>query len=120
VLRLIRRASGDPDVAVSDMETLPNALAKVLAYPRFRAVLLAAFAGIALLLAVIGLYGVLSRLVAHRTHEIGVRMALGAKQSDVFAMVTRQGMQLVAIGIAIGLVAVWGLTRSFAALLYMN
>jgi putative ABC transport system permease protein len=116
--RLIQRASGDPDIAVGDLDTVPHAMARILAYPRFRAGLLAGFAGLALLLAVVGLYGVLSRLVTRRTHEIGIRMALGAKRVDVLAMVASDGMLLTAIGLALGLVAVWGLTRLLKALLY--
>lgn len=115
---LIQRASGDPDIAVGDIETVPRAIAKILAYPRFRALLLAGFAGLALLLALVGLYGVLSRLVARRTQEIGIRMALGARRADVLAMVAREGMALAAIGVVLGLVSVWGLTRLMKALLY--
>jgi putative ABC transport system permease protein len=118
LVNLIQRASGDPDVSIGGLESVPHALAKVLAYPRFRAVLLAGFAGIALLLAVVGLYGVLSRLVTQRTHEIGIRMALGARRKDVLTMVAKQGMLLTTIGIAFGLVSAWGLTRLLTALLY--
>jgi predicted lysophospholipase L1 biosynthesis ABC-type transport system permease subunit len=68
--------------------------------------------------AVIGLYGVLSRLVIQRTHEIGIRMALGARPEDVLTMFAKWVMRLAAIGIAIGLVSTWGLTRLLTALLY--
>ncbi len=116
--KLIQGASGDPDVSVNEVETVPHALAKVLAYPRFRAVVLTAFAGLALLLAVVGLYGVLSRQVTQRTHEIGIRMALGARQRDVLAMVAKRGTLLTVIGIAVGLASTLGLTRLLSALLY--
>lgn len=116
--KLVQRAGGDPDVSVGDMETVPHALAKVLAYPRFRAIVLTAFAALALLLAVVGLYGVLARQVTQRTPEIGIRMALGARPGDVLAMVAKRGSLLTLIGIAVGLAATWGLTRLLSGLLY--
>ncbi|HWF08074.1 MAG TPA: FtsX-like permease family protein, partial [Bryobacteraceae bacterium] len=117
-LTSIQRAAGDPDVYVGDAESVPHALARVLAYPRFRAVLLAAFAGIALILAAVGLYGVLSRMVAERRQEIGVRMAVGARPRDVLTMFAKWGMVLSAIGFALGLVFTWILTGLLKALLY--
>lgn len=118
VISLIQRASGDPSVSVSEIETMTQAVEKILAYPRFRAAVLAAFATVALVLAVVGLYGVLSRLVARRTHEIGIRIALGATRGQVVRMVAKQGLRLTVTGIIFGLVSVRGLTRLLRALLY--
>jgi hypothetical protein len=117
-INLIQRAAGNPDVFVGELDTVAQTVAKILAYPRFRAVVLAAFAALALVLAVVGLYGVLSRLVARRTREIGIRMALGAPQANVLFTIARQGMALSSIGIMLGLASVWGLTRLLKALLY--
>ena len=117
-ISLIQRAAGDPDVSVGEMDTMSNAVAKMLAFPRFRAVVLAAFAALALVLAVVGLYGVLSRLVARRTHEIGIRMALGAQHARLLVTITQQGALLTVTGIMLGLASVWGLTRFLKALLY--
>lgn len=118
MISLIQRASGDPSVSVSEIETMTQAVEKILAYPRFRAAVLAAFATLALVLAVVGLYGVLSRLVARRTHEIGIRIALGATRGQVVRMVAKQGLRLTVTGIIFGLASVWGLTRLLRALLY--
>ena len=81
-------------------------------------VLLGAFAGIALLLAGVGIYGVISYLVVQRTHEIGVRMALGAQRSDVLRLVVGHAAKLVGIGTAIGLILAFFSTRTLSALLY--
>jgi putative ABC transport system permease protein len=117
-LSLIQRAAGDPNVSVSDLDTMEHEVGKILAYPRFRAVLLSTFAALALVLAVVGLYGVLSRLVARRTHEIGIRTALGASPAHVLTMIAKHAVRLTAIGILLGLGSVWGLTRFVQALLY--
>jgi ABC-type antimicrobial peptide transport system permease subunit len=100
------------------VQTLEEALADSVAPRRFSAFLLNAFALTALLLSVVGIYGVISYTVAQRTREIGLRMALGAQRRDVVGMVVRQGMQLALVGIAIGLVAAAGLTRLMTNLLY--
>ena len=86
--------------------------------PRFWLQLLGLFSGVALLLATIGLYGVISYSVTQRTHEFGIRMALGAEQSNVLRAVLGDGLRLSLIGIAIGLVAAHGLTRVIESQLY--
>ena len=95
-------ASIDPDVPLAQVQTLEERLASSIAQPRFSMLMLSIFATIALLLAAIGIYGVISYNVAQRTHEIGVRMALGARQVDVVRMVARQVLITTSIGIAIG------------------
>lgn len=107
--------SGQPVVDFSSMESL---LSVSLARSRFSTVILGAFAGLSLLLAVIGTYGVISYGVTERTHEIGLRVALGAKQADILAMVLRQGMALAAMGVAIGLMAAFSVTRLMTSLLF--
>jgi predicted permease len=108
----------DTGIVVGDMQTAQHLIGRYMAYPRFRAVLLGAFAGLALLLAVIGLYGVLSQLVAQRTQEIGVRMALGARKTDVLTLVVKEGMLLTCLGVTLGLMIAWWLTRFLASLLF--
>jgi putative ABC transport system permease protein len=106
---------GQPIFAISTMNQLVSDSS---AERRITLVLLGAFSGLALVLAAIGIYGVLSYSAAQRTHEIGIRMALGAQKHDVLRVVLGQGMILAAIGVGIGVVAALGLTRLMASLLY--
>jgi ABC-type antimicrobial peptide transport system permease subunit len=103
---------------VYDPQTMNEVLADSLARQRFSMILLNAFAGVALLLAGVGLYGVISYLVGQRTHEIGIRMALGAQRLDVLRLVVKHGMKMALGGVALGLIAALGLTRLLARLLY--
>ena len=110
--------SVDPDVLLTDIETLNDVLSLASSRTRFSLVLLGAFGGIALLLAVIGLFGVMAYSVAQRTQEIGVRMALGARPAGIIRLVLREGMGLVLIGLVAGTGAAVGLTRFLSAQLY--
>jgi putative ABC transport system permease protein len=106
----------DRNVALTNTGTL-NEFLKQFSYaePRFSLVLLGVFASVGLLLVAIGLYSVIAYTISHRTHEIGIRMALGAGRGDVMRMVVRMGLQLVSIGVAIGLGASFGVTRVIAS-----
>jgi predicted permease len=108
----------DPGVVVYDIRTMQDRLHDSLARQRFSSTMLAAFAAFAMLLAAVGLYGVMSYLVTQSTHDIGVLMALGARSGDVIKLVLRQGMELAAIGIFAGLVGAAVLTRVMASLLF--
>jgi len=108
----------DRDAVVTAVATMEQALSDAVAQPRFRTVLLAAFAAAAVLLAALGIYGVVAWSVAQRTHEIGVRMALGARRADVLRLVVGQGAGLAAAGIGLGLAGAFALTRLLASLLF--
>ncbi len=108
----------DNDQPMWKIRTVEFLLDRGVADKRFVMALMSIFAALALVLAVIGLYGVLSYMVRQRTQEIGVRMALGAQSRDILGMVLRNGMRLVLIGVALGLVAAWTLTRLMGNLLY--
>ena len=108
----------DPDQPVANVKTMEEWLTTSVAAPRYRTALLGLFALVALVLASTGIYGVMSYSVAQRTHEIGVRMALGARQLDVLKLVVRQGMSLVVIGVGLGLAGAIALTRLMASLLF--
>jgi predicted permease len=108
----------DKELPVSDVKTMDELLSASVAQPRFYALLLTAFAAVALLLATVGLYGVMSYAVNQRTHEIGIRMALGASPRDVLRLIINQGMRLVLIGIGIGLGGALALTRLMKTLLF--
>ncbi len=108
----------DRDLPVFRVQTLERYVSDSMAQRRFAMYLFGIFAAIALVLAAVGLYGVMAYSVTQRTHEIGVRMALGARSQDVVAMVVRQGMVLAGIGLVVGLGAAFGLTRLMATLLF--
>jgi putative ABC transport system permease protein len=108
----------DPNVPIYDIKTLSQRYSEFLAHPRFRATLMGVLAGLTLLLAAIGCYGVLAHLVAQRTREIGIRMALGARSGEVLRMVVVRGAKLVFIGVCFGTIAGLMLTRTMNALLY--
>jgi putative ABC transport system permease protein len=101
-----------------DVKTLEQALSDSIAPRRFNLFLLGTFAAAALLLALVGIYGVIAYSVAERTREIGVRMALGAQRGEVVRMVVREGMAMAFAGMAAGLAGAWGLTRLIGSLLY--
>ena len=120
LINSIRQAvqSIDPDQPIRRAQTLEVAIARTVAPLRFVAALLALFAGLALTLAIIGIYGVMSYAVAQRTQEIGIRMALGAQYHDVLKLVMGQGVILILIGIGLGLACALALTRVMASLLF--
>ncbi len=131
---LVARTSGDPanaahaiervvhdldrDLAVYGVRTMDQLLASGMARQRMSVIIFVTFAGIALLLAAVGLYGVVSHGVTERTHEIGVRMALGAERRDVIVLVVSQGLAMAAIGTAIGLASALALSRTIEGLLF--
>jgi putative ABC transport system permease protein len=104
----------DPDQPVADMRTLDQVVAKSIARPRFNALLLAIFAGVALVLASVGVYGVMNYSATQRTQEIGIRMALGARPGDILRLVVGYGMKLTFAGIALGVIASLALTRAYS------
>jgi predicted permease len=108
----------DPDIAVYDVQTMPVRLHDSLARQRFSMTMLGAFAVFALVLAAVGIYGVMSYLVTQGTHDIGVRIALGAQRSSIVRMVIRQGMSVAGIGIVAGLIGAAALTRLMGSLLF--
>ena len=108
----------DKDQPVYSIRTLDSVLSESVAGPRFRTLLLGIFAGVALILAGVGIYGVISYAVSQRTQEIGIRMALGARASDVLKLIVKGGMMLVLIGVAIGLAGAFALTRLLTTLLF--
>src|SRR5262249_51453148 len=116
VRRVLQRI--DPAQPPYGVTTMEGALDESIAPRRFNLLLLGTFAATALLLALIGIYGVMSYAVTQRTHEIGVRMALGARRGEIVGMVLRQGMAVALVGIAGGAAAAFGLTRLMTFLLF--
>jgi putative ABC transport system permease protein len=133
-MEVVLRAAGDPlalsqavreavwsldrDLPIPKMETVERILSENVAQRRLNMLLLGLFALVALILATVGIYGVMSYAVTQRTNEIGIRMAMGAQTSDVIRLVLKQGMKLALAGVAIGLVATFALTRLMASLLF--
>jgi putative ABC transport system permease protein len=111
-------AALDGELPISGVKTMPEYLDRLLSAPKSVAGLVGAFGLVALLLAAVGLYGVMSYAVAQRTREIGIRMALGSPAAIVFGLILKQGLRLALSGVAIGLVAAFGLTRLLRSLLY--
>jgi putative ABC transport system permease protein len=108
----------DPEQPISAIEPMDKVLAESIARSRFTMLLLAVFASLAIVLAAVGIYGVISYSVTQRTQEIGLRMALGAERRDVLRLVLNQGIHLVAAGLAVGLLGSFFLTRLIASLLF--
>ena len=117
---VVRReiAAIDPDQPVSDMRTMTQVMADTVARARFNTLLLGIFAGLATLLAAVGIFGVMSYSVQLRTREIGLRMALGAQPGRVLMLVLRQGLVLTLVGIGVGLAGALALSRVMSGLLY--
>jgi putative ABC transport system permease protein len=108
----------DKSVPVSDVKTMDHIVSESVTQPRFNLFLLGLFSAVALLLSVAGIYGVTAYSVTQRTHELGIRIALGAQVSDLLRMILGQGMAVIGIGIVIGLVAAFGLMRLMNSLLF--
>src|SRR5262249_38545405 len=111
-------ADMDADAPLYDLKTLEDYFALDLGRARFQTILLSLFAGAALLLTALGLYGVIAYAVVQRTHEIGLRMALGASQNHVLRMILNRGLALTVMGIALGVLGALALARVFESLLY--
>jgi putative ABC transport system permease protein len=108
----------DPDMPLNDVQTMVTLESGTVAQPRFRTVLLGTFAGLAMVLASIGVFGLLSFLVTQRTREIGIRVALGATNRDILRLVVGRGLAIAACGLALGLLAAIPLTRAMQSLLF--
>jgi predicted permease len=108
----------DPSLTVFDIQTMSDRMSSSMARQRFSTTMLGVFAAFALLLAIVGVYGVMSHLVAQGSHDIGVRMALGAERRGILLMVLRQGMELAVAGVVVGLLGAFALTRVMASLLF--
>ena len=110
--------SVDPTIPIYDVRTMPDRMHDSMARQRFAAIMLGAFSVFALILAAVGVYGVLSYLVSQGSHDIGVRMALGAPRTSIVGMVLRQGMELTVVGVVLGLIGAVFLSRVMATLLF--
>jgi putative ABC transport system permease protein len=108
----------DGNIPISNLRTLEQIVSRSISQPRFYMTLLAIFAGVALLLAAIGIFGVLSYAVAQRTREIGIRMALGARARMVIGLVVRHAMILAGAGVVLGVAAAYFLSTTLSTLLY--
>jgi predicted permease len=108
----------DKDLPITDIAAMPEIVDATVAQPRFQTMLLGAFSALALILAAIGIYGVISYSVAQRTHEIGIRMSLGAQPGQILRLVVGQGVRLALVGVAIGCAAALALTRLMRSLLF--
>jgi predicted permease len=108
----------DPTITIVDIQTMTERLSQSMARQRFATLMLGAFAAFALMLAIVGVYGVLSHLVTQGAHDIGLRMALGAERGRILRMVMRQGLELAVAGVVLGVVGAFALTRVMANLLY--
>ncbi|HXI90674.1 MAG TPA: FtsX-like permease family protein, partial [Blastocatellia bacterium] len=108
----------DKELPLYDVRTMEQLVSRSVSEPRFNMILLAVFAGLALALASIGIYGVMSYSVAERTREIGIRMAMGAQTDDVLKLVLKQGTVLIVMGLGLGLVASFALTRVISTFLF--
>src|SRR4051812_37192902 len=108
----------DPTITIFDVQTMSARMSSSLARQRFSTLMLGAFAAFALLLAIVGVYGVMAHLVSQGAHDIGVRMALGAERRTILVMVLRQGLELTIAGSLVGLAAAAVLTRVMASLLF--
>jgi putative ABC transport system permease protein len=111
-------AEVDKDQALFDVQRVEDALSDSVSFPRFQMRLFGIFGGLALILATVGIYGVMSYLVTQRTHEIGLRVALGAGRGDVLRMVIGRGLKTTAVGLGVGIAASLALTRLIAQLLF--
>jgi putative ABC transport system permease protein len=108
----------DPDQPIGEVITMNGLMARSVARSRFNSMLLAIFSVVALIMAAVGIYGVMSYAVLQRTHEIGVRMALGAQRGDVLRLILQQGIILAVTGVLVGLAGAFGLTRVISTLLF--
>src|SRR5204863_1880842 len=108
----------DPDLSLAQLKTMDQVLSESVTDWRFRTILLALFGGLAMFIAAIGIYGVISYSVAQRTHEIGIRMALGARREEVLKLVVARGLNKRLIGVALGIAGSLALPRLLASVLY--